>query len=146
EFEVSGQSIRMDSKLLGSNIAWYSRYELVHESLRLFYNSLKTPKDILKTTLLISLNEVLKEKGYKVVYRNNREALKVKIKELGLLIDRLLQTPDLPQNEQYKTLCRVFKEQFKVDEQQTIIPRPKEEISPKSVQSPHDTDCHYRNK
>ena len=26
----------MDSKLLGSNIAWYTRYELVHETLRLF--------------------------------------------------------------------------------------------------------------
>ena len=40
EFQVSGRSIRMDSKLLGSNIAWLSRYELVHETLRLFcYNT-----------------------------------------------------------------------------------------------------------
>jgi hypothetical protein len=26
EFGVSGKRVRMDSKLLGSNIAWYSRY------------------------------------------------------------------------------------------------------------------------
>lgn len=38
EFNVSGKRIRMDSKLLGSNIAWLSRYELVHETLRLKYN------------------------------------------------------------------------------------------------------------
>jgi hypothetical protein len=41
EFEVSGKRIRMDSKLLGSNIAWLSRYELIHETLRLFYNQVK---------------------------------------------------------------------------------------------------------
>jgi len=36
EFNVSGKQVRMDSKLIGSNIAWYSRYELIHETLRLF--------------------------------------------------------------------------------------------------------------
>ena len=36
EFNVSGKQVRMDSKLLGSNIAWLSRYELIHETLRLF--------------------------------------------------------------------------------------------------------------
>ncbi|MCL2313384.1 MAG: transposase, partial [Firmicutes bacterium] len=29
EFQIYGNKIRMDSKLLGSNIAWYNRYELV---------------------------------------------------------------------------------------------------------------------
>jgi hypothetical protein len=29
DFYVSGKKIRMDSKLLGSNIAWLSRYELI---------------------------------------------------------------------------------------------------------------------
>ncbi|MDA3854104.1 MAG: transposase, partial [Bacteroidales bacterium] len=32
DFEVSGKRIRMDSKLLGSNVAWLSRYELIHET------------------------------------------------------------------------------------------------------------------
>ena len=32
EFKINGNKVRMDSKLLGSNIAWYSRYELIHES------------------------------------------------------------------------------------------------------------------
>jgi hypothetical protein len=41
DFVVSGKRIRMDSKLLESSIAWLSRYELIHETLRLFY---KEPK------------------------------------------------------------------------------------------------------
>ena len=32
------------------------------------------------------------------------------------------------------------------DDGKTIISRNKEEISADSIQSPHDTDCHYRNK
>jgi hypothetical protein len=36
DFKVSGKSIRMDSKLMGSNIAWLSRYEIIHETIRLF--------------------------------------------------------------------------------------------------------------
>lgn len=146
EFEVSGKSIRMDSKLLGSNIAWYSRYELVHETLSLFYQSIKSPESLLDKSLMASLKDVLKEEGNKVVYRNSREELKTKLHELGLLIDKLLQAPNLPQTKPYKTLCRVFSEQFSVDDNHIIITRPKEEIKSDSVQSPHDTDCTYRNK
>ena len=36
DFEVSGKSIRMDSKLFGSNIAWYSPYEIIHQTFVLF--------------------------------------------------------------------------------------------------------------
>jgi hypothetical protein len=32
EFNVHGKSIRMDSKFIGSNIAFYSRYEIIHQS------------------------------------------------------------------------------------------------------------------
>jgi hypothetical protein len=32
EHEVSGRSIRMDSKLISSNIAWYSRYEIIQKT------------------------------------------------------------------------------------------------------------------
>ena len=42
EFQVHGKKVRMDSKLLGSNIAWYSRYELVHETLRKAYPDLQS--------------------------------------------------------------------------------------------------------
>ena len=34
EFGVVGKRLRMDSKLLGSNLAWYTRYEIVHETIK----------------------------------------------------------------------------------------------------------------
>ena len=44
EFEVSGKRIRMDSKLMSSNLAWLSRYEIVHETMRIFYREVKATK------------------------------------------------------------------------------------------------------
>ena len=42
-FKVSGRSDRMDSKQIGSNIAWYSRYEIVHATLRKEMNEFTLP-------------------------------------------------------------------------------------------------------
>ena len=149
DFEVSGKRIRMDSKLMGSNIAWLSRYELIHETLRLFCEDIKEtmenyPQLILQKDIIKNL---LKEKGNKVVYRSSSVEVKTKMQELGLLAYSLIPLYNSLSSEHYDTLKRVFTEQFKMDEDgTTIIPIKKEEISANSVQSPHDTDCHYRNK
>jgi len=36
QFKISGKSVRMDSKLIDSNIAWQSRYEIIHSTFRHF--------------------------------------------------------------------------------------------------------------
>jgi hypothetical protein len=46
----------------------------------------------------------------------------------------------------YRTLKSVFEQQFTLTPEKTILPREKEKISAQSIQSPHDPDCHYRNK
>lgn len=148
DFEVSGKKVRMDSKLLGSNIAWYSRYEIVHESLRLFW---KEHQEDLRKELEVSIIEqidlTLQEEGNKIVYKNSKTELLPKLQELGILIHKLLNYPCLKNKElQYlKTLSLVFEQQFKIEHEVVVI-RPKEEIKSDSIQSPHDTDCHYRNK
>lgn len=145
EFNVSGKRIRMDSKLLGSNIAWLSRYELIHETLRLFYK--QTHKaERLDIETKEKLDEVLKFKGNKVVYTSTNEEVKTKIQELGCLIFKVLSIFSSSEGSHYKTLKRVFDEQFSVNESKIVLPKNKEEISSESVQSPHDTDCPFRNK
>ncbi|AFL83818.1 Transposase domain (DUF772) [Belliella baltica DSM 15883] len=148
DFHVSGRSIRMDSKLLGSNIAWLSRYELIHETVQLFCSKADFTK--LETALSQSEMELVKsllaEKGNKVVYRCSGEEVKIKLIDLGVLIFRLLDVYRELSNDYYTILSRLFEEQFDVDEHKIVIPKPKESISSDSIQSPHDTDCHYRNK
>jgi hypothetical protein len=46
----------------------------------------------------------------------------------------------------YRTLKTVFGQQYRVSGDKTVLPLDNKEISAKSIQSPHDTDCHYRDK
>lgn len=145
EFDVSGKRVRMDSKLLGSNIAWLSRYEIIHETLRLFYKEVKELGKIDSVTEE-KLDSILKFEGNKVVYISSSEEVKTKLQELGELIYKILPLFSEASSAYYETLKRVFNEQFNTDENKLVVSRRNDEISAQSVQSPHDTEATYRNK
>ncbi len=145
EFNVSGKILRMDSTLIGSNIASYSRYELIHLATSQFYKDM--PEKVLKKQMgrkdRLALAELLKEEGNKVVYRSTKEELFERMNELGQLISRLLRVHKA--NAHYEVLKKIFAEQYeKVDG--GVILREREKISASSIQSPDDPDCHYRKK
>jgi len=147
EFDVNGRSIRMDSKLIGSNIAIFSRYEIIHQTLCMFYKSLdKSAKLRLQAPELEQLEKLLKEEPLKTVYRSTREELKGRLQPIGILIYKMVKLFSDLQSDSFKLLQRVFGEQYKISEDQQIELRPKEEISSSSTQSPHDPDSAYRNK
>lgn len=147
QFEVTGRSIRMDSKLIGSNIAWCSRYEVVHQSMSLFYKSLS---DIARLRLSAEemnlLGTLSSEDGIKVTYRCSREEVYAKLQTLGMTIYRLVSKFDNTDSKYYQTLKRVYEEQYQQIAVDKIELRPKEEVTSSSLQSPHDEDCSYRNK
>ena len=146
EFQIHGKKIRMDSKLLGSNIAWYSRYELIHETVRKSYDDFKVQIDRLLTASEISVMERLSgESGDKVSYRSSKSELESIMSELGVIIYKIISGIDGKPSDIIPILRRVFHEQYQVVDD-VVTARPKQEISASSVQSPHDTDCHYRQK
>lgn len=145
DFDVSGKRIRMDSKLMGSNIAWLSRYELIHLTFRLFYHEVKQ-MGIIDQMTISQLDNLLKLEGNKIVYMCTSDEVKSRLQQLGMLIHSVLPLFSSIETIHYQTLKRVFDEQFKVDESKIVMARPKEEITAQSVQSPHDTNCTYRNK
>lgn len=148
EFGVSGKQVRMDSKLLGSNIAWLSRYELIHETLRMFIK--EREKYIYKKSLseaeFAVIKSIQEEKGNKVVYRSTKSEVETRIVTLGKLMYRFVVLFKGNDYGQYQTLKTMFYEQFSVNENKVVLPLEKEKISSKSTQSPHDTDADYRNK
>jgi len=147
EFDVNGRSIRMDSKLLGSNIAFYSRYEIIHHTLCRFYKTLdKQEKSRLSAMDKEQLKELTKEEPTKTVYRSTREEIKSRLQSIGILVYKIVNTFTGHESEQYQLLCRVFGEQYKVAKNQQIQLRQREEIDSDSVQSPHDPDSAYRHK
>ncbi len=147
EFNVDGRSIRMDSKLIGSNIALYTRYEIVHQTLQLFFKSLddkgllRLPKSYRK-----QLAAIVEEDPEVIVYRHTREEIKSRLESLGDLFYRLTLIFKNDTRDHALLLHRVFQEQYKILEGHKIELRPKEEIRSDSVQSPHDPECTYRNK
>jgi hypothetical protein len=147
EFDVNGRSIRMDSKLIGSNIALFSRYEIIHQTLCIFFKTLdNAAKSTLLATDLEQLEKLVIEEPLKTVYRSTREEIKGRLQPIGIISYKLLTLFGNLQTESFLLLRRVFNEQYKVSEDQQIELRPKEEISSSSVQSPHDPDSAYRNK
>jgi hypothetical protein len=145
EFNVSGKILRMDSTLIGSNIASYSRYELIHLATHQFYKDV--PEKILKKRMSRKDREVLcelfKEESNKVVYHSTREEVKDRMHQFGPLIHRLLRLNK--SNPHYEVLQKIFEEQYeKVDG--GVILRNWEEREASSIQSPDDPDCDYRNK
>jgi hypothetical protein len=146
EFNVNGKKIRMDSKLLGSNIAWYSRYELIHESVGMVYRSFKSSIDsFLDESEICILKEIDSESGDKVSYRSNKSEIETKLSQLGSIIFKIINQIGNTSSECIQTLVKVFNQQYHIVDD-TVSARPKQEISAQSIQSPHDTDCHYRKK
>ena len=146
EFNVKGKRIRMDSKLLGSNIAWLSRYELVHNFLANFYKTAKR-WDCLKDTEIKMFEDLKNIKGGKVVYNNPSAYVIERLTELGTFISGVLESCLSQSNTKiYQSLKRLFSEQYEVLETEKIVLREHKKIAADSIQSPHDTDATYRNK
>ncbi len=147
EFDINGHNIRMDSKLLSSNIAFYSRYEIIHQTLLRFYKVLDDRgKKRLTAKLRAQFKELTEEEPNKTVYRSNKSEIESRLEYIGTLMYKLVLSFKNNQTEQYQLLCRVFSEQFILTEDKQIELRQREEINSDSTQSPHDPDSAFRKK
>jgi len=142
EFNVSGKSVRMDSKLIGSNIAKFSRYEIIHKSFCLFLKKNENSFfNLLTENEQKKLTEIKEEESTKTIYRNTKTEILERLKELGTLIFKILSLTKDATNTEYLTLKRVFTEQYNVPEDEKLELSLKEEISAQSVKSQNDKDC-----
>ncbi len=147
DFQVNGHHIRMDSKLMGSNIALFTRYEIVHQTLCKFYESLEEHQRAkLSAKDRKKLEGIVEEEANKTVYRSTKEDINSRLRELGELINRVLKPFKNLDTDACQLLQRVFREQYHLADANQVELRPKDEIVTESVQSPHDQDCAYRHK
>lgn len=142
-FKISGCSVRMDSKLIGSNIAQYSRYELIHRTLC---------KVLRQDGVMTMLNPKLRkgaevwlgEDSGKTVYRSNKDEMAQRLVRIGLYIYAVLKRlkDDAPG---YDLLHRVFHDQYVVEKGRVEL-KDKHKVASDSLQSPDDPDATYRDK
>ena len=142
-FKISGSSVRMDSKLIGSNIAQYSRYELIHRTLCkvLRQDSVMT---MLNPKLRKGAEVWLGEDSGKTVYRSNKDEMAQRLVRIGLYIYAVLKRlkDDAPG---YDLLHRVFHDQYVVEKGRVEL-KDKHKVASDSLQSPDDPDATYRDK
>lgn len=145
EFDVNGKSIRMDSKLVGSNIAMYSRYELVHRSLKAYVSKADRSQWLTIDAELISkIYEACQDDSEKIVYRSSKKEINERLLKLGELIYGLVENIK-DKTASYQNLVRVFEEQFEIVEGEVCL-RKNIERPGSRLQSPDDPDCGYTSK
>ena len=142
KYKIAGRTIRMDSKLIGSNIAWFSRYEIIHETFRKQVSeqeAMRISDQLYRQKAL----DFLAEDSSKTVYRSDDETLGQRLLDLGIVISHILA---MRGEGEVSLLHRVFHEQYDVDKDGNIIVRDKKLVSATSVQNPNDPDAAYRSK
>ncbi|MDZ7719339.1 MAG: transposase [Balneolaceae bacterium] len=151
EFDVGGQKIRMDSKLIGSNIASFSRFELVCRTLKVFWRSLsEQAQEIAPQSAYQAMQELAAEDAQSTVYRSTHQEIQQRLEDLGGLVASLLDTYSCEDSSTYDLLKQVFTEQYTIDEDDDdsgqVSARDTQQITADSIQSPDDPECSYRRK
>lgn len=142
EYRISGKSIRMASKLISSNIAWYSRYEIIQKRVV----SAVTKEELERISDQLIRQQALAffvEDAAKTVYRTDSETMGKRLLTLCIVIDYIL-THSVSGNN--SLLERVFSEQYEKSDDGIVSVRDKRKISAKSVQNPNDSDAEYCGK
>jgi len=165
KFGVSGKKIRMDSKLINSNIAASNRIALILEALRSYVKRLKLEiyrKDFKKEEY--AFLEVLQNKTTSnILYALRGGQKKVLLERLGPIIGKLISISS-SQSDSYKLLKQVFEEQYMEEqkeeeteqsddpkdnegegEKKQVLREPKD-IGSNTIQSVHDPGAKYRIK
>lgn len=141
--KISGKAVRMDSKLIGSNIAQYSRYELIIRTLIKFLRH-KSNLGLLSPEEQVIASNYLKEDPNKTVYRSDKDTIFNLLYVVGNFIYGIL-SHVTSEALDIDLLQRVFDDQYIVVAEKVEL-RDKKSISSKSLQSPDDPDATFRNK
>lgn len=140
--KISGKCVRMDSKLIGSNIACQSRYELIHTTLVKFLKANSFSN--LSSEQQGMAKSYLDEDSSKTVYRSDADTLQNRLVQIGGFIMEILAVyPDTASV--HGLLKRLFEEQYVIEDGKAVL-RDKKTVKADSLQNPNDPDASFRNK
>lgn len=166
--DVSGKKIRLDSKLINSNIAKSNRLQLIVEAVRKYiqYLELESMRGLFESETYELLSELKEKSTSNITYPLNGSEKKEMLLQMGRIIQKLLTQSVNKSSEYYELLKRVYEEQYeensneeddtgadsdstiknKEEEDKIVIPKPSKDIPSSSVQSIHDPEAAYRTK
>ena len=129
-YQVSGASVRMDSKLIQSNVAKNTRLQLCLGVLAKFYKSLDNHSvDLLSPSDKALLEEISNKSVEQYTYRLNKQSASERLETCGALLYRLIDLYQNVQSEEYALLKRLWQDHFELVEQDDTEenePKPKD--------------------
>ena len=140
--KISGKCVRMDSKLISSNIARQSRYELIHTTLVKFLKSVTL--SCLSHEQQEQAKAYVEEDSSKTVYRSDADTLQSSLARIGNFIMGVLAAYSVSSPAR-DLLDRLFNEQYIIEDGKAVL-RDKKEIKADSLQNPNDPDASFRDK
>lgn len=156
-YEVSGRKIRLDSKLINSNIAVCTRLDLVLEAVRKFTKRLDVSRveSQVESKMYKLLLDLQKKSTTNLTYSLSKVEKEELLKDLGKVIKVLLD--NYKGKADYNHLERLYKDQYREVDKGTDTndgdikggdPELKDakELSSSSLQSIHDPDATFRTK
>jgi len=160
-YEVSGKKIRLDSKLINSNIAKSNRLSLITEVLRKHLQDISDSdlQENFKGNTLQILVDLKKQSTSNFTYPLTSPEKKTMLVTLGGIIQKLLKLK-LGSGASFGLLERVYQEQYeelsgdnedenpdkKTTVPNNVIPKKPKQIPSSSLQSAHDPQATYRTK
>ena len=167
-YQVSGKNIRMDSKLLQSNIAKVTRLQLSIQVLTKFYKSLSIEeRSYLVPSTQVRLEDLIKKTASEHTYRLNKKSAKAQLIAFGELIYQLVMLyKNISMNgasqKNYDLLNQLWTDHFEliehsndsddsdatniVDKSSQVVPKNMKNEGGTNLQSAYDTEASYRNK
>jgi len=157
-YKVNGEKVRLDSKLINSNIRRSTRLEMILEAVRVFTRE----KDVDITLLLevmhpedYKLLKILEDKTVSnITYGLNKTGEEKLLVRLGFILEQLLSY--FPNSIYYSIIEQIYKSHYDLveessidessDQDQSSQPKKSKELKSGSIQSIHDPDAAYRNK
>lgn len=140
--KISGKCVRMDSKLIGSNIARQSRYELIHTTLVKFLKA--NGLSCLSPGLREMAGSYMGEDSSKTVYHSDADTLQSLLSRIGGFIMEILSVYPVTAPS-HGLLKRLFDEQYIIEDGKAVL-RDKKTIRADSLQNPNDPDASFRDK
>lgn len=164
--QVSGKKVRLDSKLINSNIALSSRLELILEGIRVFIK----PLDLVGISSQLESDEydllvrLQSKTTTNIVYKLSKEEQGLLLPNLGLVLRVLLtHFSNLCEASSYVVLQRIYQDHYQLVHQEPVktevskednndqdlgkpILKPSKAVDSSSVQSIHDPEATYRSK
>lgn len=164
-YKVSGEKVRMDSKLINSNIRRSTRLEMILEAVRLFTTDKTVEIDLLWKVMHqqdYKLLKLLKKKTVSnITYCLDKKGEKELLHRLGFILEQLLSY--FPKSKHYSVVNQIFKDHYDfaqedsndkdndkdvsgLGQDQSSKLKDSKEVKSDSIQSIHDPDAAYRTK